>query len=71
MERPDTRVVSLELDDNIGWNGWASWWESGLLKDLGITTSWVGWVGDDAVPNTGAFSENLEIVAVEMLDIVR
>jgi hypothetical protein len=55
MERPDTWVISLELDDDVGWDWWASCWESCLLEDLGITTSWVLGVGDDAVPGSGAF----------------
>jgi hypothetical protein len=38
------------------------------LHKLNITTLSIIWVGDSAIPFTNAFSKNVEIVAVKMLE---
>lgn len=71
MQRPYTWVIRLELNDDVRWNWWPGGWNSRHLQDLSVTAGWVLWVGDGTVPCSGAFGEDLKIMAVKMLKVVR
>ena len=62
MERPDARVIGVVLQNNV-----ARLSERyGLADDLHITALRVSLMGDRAIPETGAFGEDVEVVAVEV-----
>jgi hypothetical protein len=52
MKRPDTWVISLELDDSVRWDWWSGSRDSSFFEDLRVATSWVLWVRDDTVPGS-------------------
>ena len=61
MERPDTRIVRRPLDDHV-----ARIIRSTAMEQVDITTLRIERIGDDTVPGTATFGQDLEIVAVEM-----
>lgn len=66
MHRPDTGVVLVPLENDVA----GSTIEQTGLHKLNVTTLCVVCVGDGAVPLTNAFSENMVIVAVKMLELL-
>ena len=62
MENIDRWIIQSKLKDSITRG---SIW-SGLLQELHITTHWVAWVGDCAIPSSKAFCKNLELVTVHV-----
>ena len=62
MERPDAWIIGLVLQDNVAWFGEGD----GLSEDLYVAALGVLLMGYRAVPETGAFGEDVEVVAVEM-----
>ena len=62
MERPDAWIIGLVLQDNEAWFGEGD----GLSEDLYVAALGVLLMGYRAVPETGAFGEDVEVVAVEM-----
>jgi hypothetical protein len=68
MQRPDTGVILVPLENNVaGGDGCAV--EGAGLHELDVTALSVVWVGDGAVPFADAFGEDVEVVAVEMLGV--
>ena len=62
MERPDAGVIGFVLQDDVAWFGEGD----GLSEDLYVAALGVLLMGYRAVPETGAFGEDVEVVAVEM-----
>ena len=69
MERPDTWVVRLELNNSVGWNWRVCRGGAGrsFVQNLNVTTGWVRAVGDCPIPSSGSLGKNLEVMAVKML----
>lgn len=55
VEWPHTSVVGEELHDDVGWCSIRLC----LLEDLRVTTIWIAWIGNGAIPSAKAFGEDL------------
>ena len=61
MERPDAWVIGVVLQNDVAGLSSCPW-----ADDLHVAALGVLLVDDGAVPETGAFGEDVEVVAVEM-----
>lgn len=62
VERPDTGVVSVDLDDNVAWHGVAD----SDRQDLYVSSLRVRGVDNGAVPDSGSLSQYVHVVPVHM-----
>lgn len=67
MERPDARVVLVELNDDIGGDD-AFRGVAAVLEGVHVTADGVRRVGNGAVPIAVAFGENVEVVTLERVN---
>ena len=61
MERPDARIIGLVLQNDIARVSSCAWADELHVAALGVLL-----VNDGAVPETVAFGEDVEVVAVEV-----
>jgi hypothetical protein len=65
VKRPNTRVILIELQNHKGRNNTSGGILS-ILQHMHIATNSVGGVDNSAVPGAEAFSEDVEVMTVEM-----